>query len=126
MDLLEPTRIYVKPVLKLLEQVPVKGLAHITGGGVVGNVPRVLPNNLVAKIEKSAWPRPAVFQWLQQTGNVAEDEMWRTFNCGIGMVLVVAREHAAPAKALLEREGERVFEIGAVEKSSGEPDAVIV
>src|SRR5688572_1082294 len=97
MDLLEPTRIYVKPVLKLLEQVPVKGLAHITGGGVVGNVPRVLPNNLVAKIEKSAWPRPAVFQWLQQAGNVAEDEMWRTFNCGIGMVLFVAREHAAPA-----------------------------
>jgi phosphoribosylformylglycinamidine cyclo-ligase len=125
-DLLEPTRIYVKPVLKLLEQVPVKGLAHITGGGVVGNVPRVLPRNTVARIEKTAWPRPAVFQWLQETGKVAEDEMWRTFNCGIGMTLVVARDAAANAKALLEREGERVFEIGAIESSSGEPDAVIV
>ena len=125
-DLLEPTRIYVKPVLKLLEQVPVKGLAHITGGGVVGNVPRVLPRNTVARIEKTAWPRPAVFQWLQETGKVAEDEMWRTFNCGIGMTLVVARDAVANAKALLEREGERVFEIGAIESSSGEPDAVVV
>ena len=125
-DLLTPTRIYVKPVLKLLEQVPVKGLAHITGGGVTGNVPRVFPPGTRAVIQKSAWPRPDVFKWLQQTGNVAEDEMWRTFNCGIGMVLVVARDAVAPAKALLEREGERVFEIGAVEKSSGEPDAVIV
>ena len=126
MDLLEPTRIYVKPVLKLLEQVPVKGLAHITGGGVVGNVPRVLPRNTVARIERTAWPRPAVFQWLQETGKVAEDEMWRTFNCGIGMTLVVARDAVANAKALLEREGERVFEIGAIESSSGEPDAVVV
>ena len=67
-----------------------------------------------------------MFQWLQETGNVSEDEMWRTFNCGIGMVLVVARDAVASAKALLEREGERVYEIGAVEKSSGEPDAVIV
>ena len=125
-DLLEPTRIYVKPVLKLLEQVPVKGLAHITGGGVVGNVPRVLPRNTVARIERTAWPRPAVFQWLQETGKVAEDEMWRTFNCGIGMTLVVARDAVANAKALLEREGERVFEIGAIESSSGEPDAVVV
>jgi phosphoribosylformylglycinamidine cyclo-ligase len=125
MDLLEPTRIYVKPVLKLLEQVPVKGMAHITGGGVVGNVPRVFPAGTRAVIQKNAWPRPDVFKWLQQTGSVAEDEMWRTFNCGIGMVLVVARDDAAPAKALLEREGERVFEIGAVEKSTGEPDAVI-
>jgi len=125
-DLLEPTRIYVKPVLQLLEQVPVKGLAHITGGGVVGNVPRVLPRNTVARIERTAWPRPAVFQWLQETGKVAEDEMWRTFNCGIGMTLVVARDAVANAKALLEREGERVFEIGAIESSSGEPDAVVV
>ena len=125
-DLLTPTRIYVKPVLKLLELVPVKGLAHITGGGVVGNVPRVFPPGTRAMIQKNAWPRPEVFKWLQQTGNIAEDEMWRTFNCGIGMVLVVARDAAAPAKALLEREGERVFEIGAVEKSSGEAGAVIV
>ena len=125
-DPLEPTRIYVKPVLKLMESVKVKGLAHITGGGVVGNVPRMLPKNVVAKINKSAWERPDVFKWLQQTGNVAEDEMWRVFNCGIGMVAAVARADVQAARALLEREGERVYEIGTIEKSSGEPDAVIV
>ena len=124
-DPLEPTRIYVKPVLKLLESVPVKGLAHITGGGVTGNVPRVLPPGTRAVIRKNAWPRPAVFQWLQKTGGVAEDEMWRVFNCGIGMVLVLARDKVAAARAVLEREGETVFEIGAIEKFSGEPDAVI-
>jgi phosphoribosylformylglycinamidine cyclo-ligase len=125
-DPLEPTRIYAKPVLKLLQSVPVKGLAHITGGGVVGNVPRVLPKNSIARIHKSAWPRPEVFKWLQETGGVAEDEMWRVFNCGIGMVVVVARDQVQAARALLEREGERVFEIGAIEKHAGEPDAVIV
>jgi phosphoribosylformylglycinamidine cyclo-ligase len=125
-DPLEPTRIYVKPVLKLLETVPVKGLAHITGGGLVGNLPRILPRNAVAKIHKAAWPRPPAFQWLQRTGGVAEDEMWRVFNCGIGMVVVVARDKVQAARAVLEREGERVYEIGAIEKSSGEPDAVIV
>jgi phosphoribosylformylglycinamidine cyclo-ligase len=125
-DPLEPTRIYVKPVLKLLESVEVKGLAHITGGGVVGNVPRVLPTGTKAVIRKSAWPRPAAFTWLQQTGNVAEDEMWRVFNCGIGMVVVVASDQVQAARALLEREGERVYEIGTIEKSSGEPEAVIV
>ena len=125
-DPLEPTRIYVKPVLKLLESVPVKGLAHITGGGVTGNVPRVLPQGTRAVIRRNAWPRPEAFQWLQKTGGVAEDEMWRVFNCGIGMVIVVARDKVAAARAVLEREGETVFEIGAIEKSSGEPDAVIV
>ncbi len=125
-DLLEPTRIYVKPVLKLLEAVPVKGLAHITGGGVVGNVPRILPAGTRAVIRKDAWPRPEVFQWLQQTGNVAEDEMWRVFNCGIGMVAVLPRDKVQAATRLLEREGERVYDIGAIEKSPGEPQAVIV
>ncbi len=125
-DPLEPTRIYVKPVLKLLESVKVKGLAHITGGGVVGNVPRMLPKNVVAKISKSAWERPEVFKWLQKTGNVAEEEMWRVFNCGIGMVAAVARSDVQAARTLLERVGERVYEIGTIEKSSGEPEAVIV
>jgi phosphoribosylformylglycinamidine cyclo-ligase len=124
-DPLEPTRIYVKPVLKLLEGVPVKGLAHITGGGLVGNVPRILPAGTRAVIRKSAWPRPEAFRWLQQAGGVAEDEMWRVFNCGIGMVVVVARDKAPEARSILEREGERVYEIGAIEKSSGEPEALI-
>jgi phosphoribosylformylglycinamidine cyclo-ligase len=92
----------------------------------VGNVPRVLPAGTRATIRKSAWPRPASFQWLQQTGGVAEDEMWRVFNCGIGMVAVVARDQVQAARALLEREGERVYEIGTIEQSSGEPEAVIV
>jgi phosphoribosylformylglycinamidine cyclo-ligase len=124
-DPLEPTKIYVKPVLKLLEAVPVKGLAHITGGGLVGNVPRILPAGTRAVIRKGSWPLPDAFRWLQQTGAVAEEEMWRVFNCGIGMVAVVARDQAAEACSILEREGERVYPIGEIEKFSGEPDAVI-
>jgi phosphoribosylformylglycinamidine cyclo-ligase len=125
-DLLEPTRIYVKPVLKLLETGAVKGLAHITGGGVVGNVPRMLPPGTRAVIRRDAWPRPEVFNWLQQTGNLAEEEMFRVFNCGVGMVLAVPRDKLHAATQLLERAGERVYEIGAIEKGSGEPEAVIV
>ena len=125
-DLLEPTRIYVKPILQLIESLPVKGLAHVTGGGLVGNVPRVFPAGTKAVIDKRAWPRPPVFQWLQQAGNVAEDEMWRVFNCGIGMVVVVAAAHAKAAADHLRKAGETVYEIGAVDKSSGEPEALIV
>jgi phosphoribosylformylglycinamidine cyclo-ligase len=124
-SLMAPTRIYVKPVLKLLAAVPVKGLAHITGGGLVGNMPRILPAGTRAVIRKAAWPRPEIFHWLQHAGGVAEEEMFRVFNCGIGMVVVVPRDKARTATALLEGEGERVFEIGAIEQSSGEPDAVI-
>ena len=125
-DLLEPTRIYVKPVLNLVQSLPVKGLAHITGGGLVGNVPRVFPAGTKAVIEKGAWPRPPVFQWLQQAGAVAEDEMWRVFNCGIGMVVVVAAAHAKAAADHLRSAGETVYEIGTVERASGEPEALIV
>jgi phosphoribosylformylglycinamidine cyclo-ligase len=125
-DLLEPTRIYVKPVLELLGTVPVKALAHITGGGITGNVPRALPRNAVAKIREDAWPRPPVFQWLQQAGNVAEDEMFRVFNCGIGMALIVAPADAQRAAAALRASGETVYEIGTVEHCAGEPQAVIV
>src|SRR5262245_2544882 len=103
--LLEPTRIYVKPVLKLLQRVPVKGLAHITGGGLVGNVPRILPKRTRAVLRKASWPRPAVFQWLQRAGNVAEDEMHRVFNCGIGMVIVVAPADAKRAAQQLRAAG---------------------
>jgi phosphoribosylformylglycinamidine cyclo-ligase len=125
-DLLEPTRIYVKPVLGLLESVPVKGLAHITGGGITGNVPRVLPPGTQAVINKRSWPRPPVFQWLQQTGGVAEDEMFRVFNCGIGMAVIVGAAQAKAAAQNLRACGETVYEIGTIEKSSGEPEALIV
>jgi len=125
-DLLEPTRIYVKSILKLLESVPVKGLAHITGGGITGNVPRALPENTLARIRKDSWPRPPVFQWLQRTGNVAEDEMFRVFNCGIGMVLVLSKDHVKQATEVLRAAGETVYEIGTIEKGSGEAQAVVV
>ena len=124
---MEPTRIYVKSILGLLEHVPVKGLAHITGGGITGNVPRMLPEGTRAVIRKSAWPRPKLFEWLQQKGDVAEDEMQRVFNCGIGMVIAVAAEDAMRAAERLRKAGETVYEIGAVESGpSGEPLASVV
>ncbi len=124
-DLLEPTRIYVKPLLGLLEAVPVKGLAHITGGGLTGNVPRILPPGTQAVINKRSWPRPPVFEWLQRTGDVAEEEMFRVFNCGIGMAVVVDTAHAKSAADHLRQAGETVYEIGRIEAGSGEPLAVI-
>jgi len=124
--LMEPTRIYVKPVLALMESVPLKGLAHITGGGITGNVPRMLPEGTRAAIRKGSWSRPKLFDWLQQKGNVAEDEMHRVFNCGIGMVIAVAPEHADRAMAELRAAGETVYLIGTVESGpAGEPQAVI-
>ena len=126
-SLMEPTRIYVKPVLKLMAAVTVKGLAHITGGGLVGNVPRMLPQGMRAVLRRKMWPRPELFTWLQQNGNVEENEMHRVFNCGIGMVIAVAREHAAAAMMLLKREGELAYEIGFVEAgNAAEPEAVVL
>ena len=125
--LLEPTRIYVKPVLKLLESVPVKGLAHITGGGLTGNVPRILQDGLRAKLRKAAWPRPEIFQWLQRAGGVAENEMHGVFNCGIGMVVVLDPANVKPAISQLRESGETVYEIGSVEKGpGGEADCVVI
>jgi phosphoribosylformylglycinamidine cyclo-ligase len=124
--LLEPTRIYVKSVLKLLQRVPVKGLAHITGGGLTGNVPRILPNKTRAVIRKASWPRPEVFSWLQRAGNLDEAEMHRVFNCGIGMVVVVAPRDAPRAVRQLRGSGETVYTIGAIEKGpGGEPQCVV-
>src|SRR6267378_5610374 len=99
-SLMEPTRIYVKALLKLAAAMPVKGLAHITGGGLVGNLPRILPKGTKAIIKKSSWPRPEIFKWLQQAGNLAEDEMLRVFNCGIGMVAVVSADKVQRATTL--------------------------
>jgi len=125
-SLMEPTRIYVKALLNLAATVPIKGLAHITGGGLVGNVPRILPNGTKATLRKASWPRPEIFKWLQHAGNVAEDEMFRVFNCGIGMVVVVSAADAQAAATLLKREGELVYQIGRIEAASGEPQALIV
>ncbi|MFZ5723113.1 MAG: phosphoribosylformylglycinamidine cyclo-ligase [Pseudomonadota bacterium] len=118
--LMAPTRIYIKPLLALCAELPVKAMAHITGGGITGNLPRVLPEKTRAVIDTKSWPRPAVFAWLKEQGGVAEDEMYRTFNCGIGMCVVVAAGDAARAQALLQAAGETVSVIGRIEKA---PDA---
>jgi phosphoribosylformylglycinamidine cyclo-ligase len=123
--IMQPTRIYVQPILKLLRSVNVKGLAHITGGGLVGNVPRVLPPRTRAVVDARAWPRPALFDWLQRKGAVAEAEMHRVFNCGIGMVAVVAAGDARRAASRLRALGETVYEIGFIEKAKGEAEALI-
>ena len=115
-----PTRIYVKPLLKLIKALPVKGMAHITGGGITENVPRVLPENTVAQVDAKSWQMPKLFRWLQEKGGVAENEMYRTFNCGIGMVVIVAPEHAEQAVALLKAEGETVYTIGAIRARAGD------
>ena len=112
--LLAPTRIYVKPVLQLLEKIRVKGLAHITGGGLVENLPRIMPDALSARIERSSWPLPPLFGWLQRAGNIADAEMLRVFNCGIGMVAVVAADDADAAMESLRGSGETVWRIGTV------------
>jgi phosphoribosylformylglycinamidine cyclo-ligase len=120
--LLEPTRIYVKPLLALMKRVRVKGLAHVTGGGLVENLPRVLPERVKAVISRSAWTLPPLFEWLQREGGVADDEMLRVFNCGIGMALVVAADAADAAQRALTASGESVFRIGRIEpRKAGEP-----
>jgi phosphoribosylformylglycinamidine cyclo-ligase len=112
--LLEPTRIYVKPVLALRETVPIKGLAHITGGGLTENIPRILPDAAMAVLQRDTWPWPDVFAWIQKTGNVADSEMHRTFNCGIGMVVVVAEGDVDRSLALLRASGELAYRIGSI------------
>jgi len=115
--LLEPTRIYVKPILNLLEAVNLHALAHITGGGLSGNIGRVIPDGLVAVVERASWDFPDVFEWLQQNGNIADSEMLNTFNCGMGMVLVVAAKDAPAVVENLETQGEMVWLAGRIEKT---------
>jgi phosphoribosylformylglycinamidine cyclo-ligase len=112
--LLEPTRIYVKPVLATLAKVEVKGVAHITGGGLTENIPRVLPAGLCARLEQSRWAQPGVFKWLRKQGNIEDGEMYRTFNCGIGMVLVVPKAESKAAIDALGGHGVEAFEVGAI------------
>jgi len=117
--LLAPTRIYVKSLLALFSRCPVHALAHITGGGLTENLPRVLPEDTRAVIDTTAWQRPAVFDWLQETGKVAAPEMYRTFNCGIGMVVCVAEADAAATVAQLTASGEDARIIGRIEPRAG-------
>lgn len=117
--LLAPTRLYVRSLLALIGACDVHALAHITGGGLPGNVVRVLPADTDARIDPDSWRRPDVFEWLQRTGRIADDEMYRTFNCGIGMVVVVSREDAERAIGVLRAAGETVHVIGAIAAGTG-------
>ncbi len=116
--LLAPTRIYVKTILNLMRDFTLKGLAHVTGGGFPGNVPRVLPKGVRARIDPSLWPRPPIFDWLQREGGLDDAEMLRVFNCGIGMVVVVPREQADDVLDRVRGLGERAYRIGEIEVRS--------
>lgn len=124
--LLAPTRIYVKPLLSLIKDsdVDVHALSHITGGGLLENVPRVLPDTLTARIDAESWTRPAIFDWLQREGNVDEHEMHRVLNCGIGMVVVVSAAQAEHAQTTLEAAGETVHRLGDIVMRQGEEEQV--
>ena len=117
--IIAPTRLYVKPILAALKKFEIKGMAHITGGGLTENIPRVLPENCVAQIDAQSWPLPKLFQWLQQAGNVERQEMYRTFNCGIGMAVIVPAEQAEAAQAFLTEQGETVYRLGTIRERAG-------
>ena len=122
-----PTKIYVKSLLKLIEALPVKGMAHITGGGITENIPRVLPLGLTAEINAKSWQLPALFKWLQAQGNITHSELYKTFNCGIGMAVVLDKTHVAQAKQLLEAAGETVYEIGIIRaQNTGEAPTIVI
>ena len=121
-----PTRIYVKSCLAAIKVGGVHALSHITGGGILENIPRVLPDTLAANVDATAWETPPVFKWLQKEGNIAATEMARTFNCGIGMVLVVDAARVSDIKAALQDGGETVFEIGHIVPRPQDNDGVIL
>nr|WP_154144173.1 phosphoribosylformylglycinamidine cyclo-ligase [Raoultella sp. RIT712] len=123
--LLAPTRIYVKSVLDLIANVDVHAIAHLTGGGFWENIPRVLPDNTQAVIDESSWQWPEVFNWLQTAGNVSSHEMYRTFNCGVGMVIALPADVADSAIALLSEKGENAWKIGYIKASDSEQRVVI-
>ncbi|MGH0034303.1 MAG: phosphoribosylformylglycinamidine cyclo-ligase [Myxococcota bacterium] len=123
--LLAPTRIYVKPILNVIRDFTVNGIVHVTGGGFVGNVPRILPKGVRARIDPGAWPRPDVYGWIQRQAELPEAEMLRVFNCGVGMVLCVPREQADDIGQRLQGLGERAYEIGAIERKSPDEDALV-
>ncbi len=124
--LLEPTRIYVKPLLSLLQQIDIHALAHITGGGLLENIPRVLPDECCAEIDAQTWQQPPIFDWLQDKGGIEREEMYRTFNCGIGMVLCVAEEDAAAALDSLQLAGETVWRIGQIRHREADEKQVLI
>jgi phosphoribosylformylglycinamidine cyclo-ligase len=126
-ELLEPTKIYSELILNVLKDIPVSGMCHVTGGGIPGNLPRILPNGVQAKIERGSWPRLPVFDFLQQAGAVEEPEMLRTFNMGLGLLLVVREEHVQEAMLRIQAMKERAYLVGEVAaRKNGEPPLVFV
>ncbi|MGZ8271014.1 MAG: phosphoribosylformylglycinamidine cyclo-ligase [Methylophilus sp.] len=122
-----PTKLYVKSILQLLEAMPVKGMAHITGGGITENIPRVLPEGLTAEINATSWELPPLFKWLQAQGNIANLEMYKTFNCGIGMAVIIAPENVQKAVGILTSAGETVYQIGTIRaQNAGEAPTVVI
>jgi len=124
--LLTPTRIYVKPLLALLKSLPVHAIAHITGGGLLENLPRVLPEYVCATINANQWEKPAIFDWLQTTGNLSDNEMMRTFNNGIGLVVCVSADVVDQSLTLLHEQGERAWVIGTMETREPNAPAIII
>ncbi|MGL5303324.1 MAG: AIR synthase-related protein, partial [Aeromonas sp.] len=124
--LLAPTRIYVKPVLKLIKECQIHALSHITGGGFWENIPRVLPANTQAVINEQSWQWPAVFSWLQQAGNVTRFEMYRTFNCGVGMIIALPAHQLEKALTLLSAAGEHAWHIGHIASAADDEAQVII
>ena len=117
--LIEPTTIYVKPILNVIKKFPINGIAHITGGGFKENIERILPNHCNAAIETSSWNLPDVFNWIQNEGKISEDEMFNTFNCGIGMVLIIKENHASEIMETFFKLGYQSTQIGFIEKGTG-------
>ncbi|MBU1308806.1 MAG: phosphoribosylformylglycinamidine cyclo-ligase [Gammaproteobacteria bacterium] len=124
--LLEPTRIYVKNLLSLFKQTPVHALCHITGGGFWENIPRVLPANTKAVIDGNSWQWPAIFNWLQQQGNISRHEMYRTFNCGVGMLVVVPQDKLQQAISILRDAGETVWHLGEIQSAADGDELVVI
>ncbi len=118
-SLIEPTRIYVNSILSLIKNVPVNAISHITGGGLLENIPRVLPNNLAARLDTSSWTIPKIFKWLQDEGNIDSKEMFRVLNCGIGMVVVIPNDSSQAAIDCLKDSGENAWLIGEITNSTG-------
>ena len=124
--LLTATTIYVKTIEQLLARIEINAIAHITGGGITENLPRVLPSNAQAQIDLGAWTRPQIFNWLQKQGQVTDAEMYRTFNCGIGLIICVSSERAQTALEILNRDSKTAFIIGnVIEKQADQPAIVL-
>ena len=118
-DLLAPTKIYVKSVSELMKKIKIKGMAHITGGGITENIPRILSPNLMANINTNTWEMNPIFEWIATRGNISEEEMRKTFNCGIGMVLVIENKNTKETLEILSANGEKAWEIGSIIEGSG-------